>query len=230
MFELAEIAQALDPLMVWGYREHPRFPEAEPREHQATAERFADYLLGRSHNAESIPKNLRALRSLLSKDQDGAQEELLERFLVRKEDAEGSVRGWLLMERPAVLSIEPRERRFLGLALEELNQNDRVYGPRHSPAYRPQVTVSEGCLRVRFRFREDIKGDAVERLETVRCGRLQDTSEPWPDRNFASHGTGLYLANLAAAVVGWRLSIDRIDAAQNTVVFLLERVGDGGED
>jgi len=38
----------------------------------------------------------------------------------------------------------------------------------------------------------------------------------------ASHGTGLYLANLAAAVVDWRLSILEIDKAWFS--YALEKV------
>ncbi len=51
------------------------------------------------------------------------------------------------------------------------------------------------------------------RLQRLRSAKLQSLFDPDPrkDREIPSHGTGLYLANLAASVVGWRLQITNIE-------------------
>src|SRR5262249_23698855 len=49
------------------------------------------------------------------------------------------------------------------------------------------------------------KGRIRERLMSLMTGDLQEMIPPRQAPNVSSHGTGLYLANLAAAVVGWRL-------------------------
>lgn len=254
VLELTEIAQALDPLMVWSRRNDPLLSELP--ELPATAESFAYYLLGRSRNAESIPKNLRALQSLLLEAEDkGGRKTVLD--LLRELTLQGPESGdgtadrpdWVLLkvtgeERFATEKHSPSEKelRYLRLVLEELHQNDRVYGPpdprkeRDRPQVRVHFRQPEGTnqrpieVSIRFRFRGDIAEEARKRLEEIAKKRLQQPYRPWDDRRFPSHGTGLYLANLAAAIVGWRLYFGENDIKGNAVTFHLERVAsEGGE-
>ena len=60
---------------------------------------------------------------------------------------------------------------------------------------------------------------------------LQATFEPRDQRDLGSTGSGLYLANMAAAMAGWKLWIDNVktdesDASLARCCFLLSEVDD----
>jgi hypothetical protein len=244
VLELEEIAQALDPLLVWGRRDGRT---GDPEEPGARADHFARYLLARSRDAESIPKNLRTLQGLLASqrgDPKGSKggahprnswlvKDLLPDF---RPTPTGGVcsptpenPGWNLDGEGKDISLSDREVRFLRMALKELDQNDRIYGPRlldrSLPEHWPRIQLRpDGIdgLILRFALRPDAEN--ARRLRGLKKQRLQSLYPRREARNVASHGTGLYLANLAASVVDWRLGIQEIQADEGWFSFLLERV------
>lgn len=244
VLELIEIAHVLDPLKVQGYLERGRPPAFFNRPPAGTAEGFATYLLGRSRNAESIPKNLRTLQNLLvSREERGEEvpiQEVIDRALRHGPESTHTTRSrWDVPKRPAI-SVPRTDARFLELIIRELDQNDRAYGPADSQASdwgRPKVTFKRRTekdvvhrVAIRFQIRRDLRRagreNALVRLRELCDQGLQAPFRPWPDRSYASHGTGLYLANLAAAVVHWRLQIMRkkFNANTRTVTFYLDKL------
>jgi hypothetical protein len=236
VLELEEIAQALDPLLVWEHREIGR--ASDPGKSGTRAEYFARYLLARSRDAESIPKNLRTLQGLLRRGEVKKRKfqlvrDLLSDFLPQdgayRPDREN--RGWFLpkKERSKKISLDAGELRFLRMALKELDQNDRIYGPpveeRSAPVHWPRLELNPGGKRgLRLTFPLGYDEENLSRLRELRDQRLQALYPRRQARDVASHGTGLYLANLAAAVVEWRLRIQAINEDEKWFSFLLEHV------
>jgi hypothetical protein len=114
-----------------------------------------------------------------------------------------------------------------------LAQNDYRHGLRGQPGaqrsledYYPKLKGSasgqsgEAQVLLTFYYPETFH----ERLEEVvkTSDSLQKMVAARPEPQFTSHGTGLYLANLAASAVGWKLEFD--DYSQpGVLVFSLRR-------
>lgn len=225
VLELEEIAQALDPLLVWKHRDEG--PQLPPVDGFSKAEGFAKHLIARAEEAESIPKNLRSLQGLLDPEkieQQGTLKDLLTDF-------------W--PECMVTTAAQPlaapvaRELRFLRIIFKELDQNQhKYYGPT-MPAGWPRISVRTRIL-VHFPLRlpkasddRRISASIEENLETLRYlyrKGLQQLIAPKDARTVASHGTGLYLANLAASVIGWSLKISRVSEKSGLLSFTLRPV------
>jgi hypothetical protein len=206
ILELEEIAQALDPV---GVRSTFRTDGGKVPPPLSTAQRFARYLVRRAEGAESIPKNLRVLHTMLTAD-------------LRRGPADSQL-TWLLDQHEWQLNgnditISQAEMVALGIVLEELAQNDERHSgleesEHPSPKLLP-ITGSDG-IELWFPFRSE-PGDESNKnrnhgrlLELERNG-LQTTFLPKQSPDVGSTGSGLYLANMAAAVVGWKLWIKKI--------------------
>jgi hypothetical protein len=219
VLELEEIAQALDPLLVWKHRDDGQLP---PSSGLSKAEGFAKHLIARAEEAESIPKNLRSLQGLLDPEnieQQGTLEDLLDDFW----------HGCTITNAGEVLDPPvARELRFLRIIFKELDQNQhKYYGPT-MPAGWPQIKLEAG-ISMTFPLRlpkadddKRIVASIEENLETLRylyTKGLQQLIAPKDTRTVASHGTGLYMANLAASVIGWRLTISNVSEANGILSF-----------
>lgn len=239
IFELEEIAEVLDPLLVWKFRDGGRLPLAiEPEGGAPTARRFSTYLVRRAQSVESIPKNLRILRALgdsPSHEPEGQGAEGVTSFrdLLRqlqitviedRNSAAGDRTGInaVGVSRPEDLEVDvpkpnERERRHLALAVNELFRNGRKHSAlakglqRRVTKPRAEPLKLRG-IKLRFSFDTGEIGREHEnylRLRELRDQGIQAPLPPRRDRRVASTGAGLYLANLAASIVGWRLSIPK---------------------
>ncbi len=232
LLEVWEIAQALDPIRTW---EHAG--TSHSRIAAGTAGRFADYLLVRAVKAEAIPKNLRSLQGLLSfssntkaetdvPDSSASLLHLLEEFKKRE--------SWCVLNGSAWdrIPLLPRPYHFLRLTLGELAQNDRAHGLRSRPellrglgenSWLPLVYEGDdGWPRFQFSYPPDDDQRVSETVEQSR--NCQTMVKARREPRLPSHGSGLYLANLAAASVGWKLDIDA--HGNGTLVFKLKRVAE----
>lgn len=230
VLELEDIAQVLDPVRVWRFRDAGRRDQDDTisdklsgNRDESIAGRFSNYLLRRAQGAQSIPKNLRALQAILespvdypspqmrSEDRRYSVENLLKRFYDEEwspgEDDDGE----------GVFS--KRVFSHLILVLEELNQNYLKFARKErgkEEGGRPRVW-RDGRSRLLLTFPFDLEDDdfhnkATRETNYSRLARLlgQSPQEPMgrrSDRRYTSTGSGLYLANFAASVVGWRLSL-----------------------
>jgi hypothetical protein len=240
ILELGEIAQALDPLCAEGARSYCTQETSVTASRWGAADGFAQYLLGRARNAGSIPKNLRALQELVSVEIDHDLErrrtiplnDLLDQCLRKWKEAgplAQLVDGTSSGAGAGAACLDYSDAVFLGLALKELAQNNENYGePNRTPlvglcGLLPEDPSALNAFSLEFYYREAIRKQAAKRLHWLRVHGLQQPSRPWPDRQVASHGTGLYLANLAASIVGWKLEISKLDEPSNSVEFILAR-------
>ena len=243
ILEFWEIAQTLDPIGVWAYQDG-RSPKPGASSPQTAAARFADYMVRLARNAEAVPKNLRLLRDLLqhSLTQAGARartKEFVDLFHdLQPEGPRRPERGanWRRKAGPLWLRDEPRDlaierpvARFLRLALDELADNDRVHGlpirDRCGSIEWPRARILDVNVHpfgVELEFRYPPRKQS--RLAEVQERGLQDTQDPERASGVASHGTGLYLANLAAAVAGWQLKMDPPGEPSGRLVFHLVKV------
>lgn len=196
----------------------------------STAARFADYLLQRALKAEAIPKNLRSLQGLLGfapsssrlGDPDGGPSPRLTLGRLLGEFQENF--SWVLdPPAQAFFANENLDRRgydFLHLTLSELAQNDRVHGAggrpesqdhgRQEAGLAPRVSAvgPRPAMGLRLEFHYPGNGEAFRRVKQLAASALQGMIAPHADPRFPSHGTGLYLANLAAGAVGWKLELE----------------------
>ncbi|HKH43299.1 MAG TPA: hypothetical protein VKM72_01400 [Thermoanaerobaculia bacterium] len=207
LLEVWEVAQALDPRRTWEQDDLEgengnRGSRDTQRPATTTAGRFADYLLQRALKAEAIPKNLRSLQGLLSFTGEGSSPELTLRSLIEKD-----VESWEVdLETLPRAPLDRRTYHFLHLTLNELLQNDRMHG---IPGTKPTIQVEPSppgkpALCFEFRYPAD-DPKARERARELADLRLQTMMPPREEPRLPSHGTGLYLANLAAGAVGWKL-------------------------
>ena len=228
LLELWEIAYSIDPIQSWEMETTGK-PLVD-QDSLSVSTQFSQYLISRAHFAESIPKNLRNLQGLLAYESrrrdlhqtsDSNRWNLLN-LLSRFSDPEYPNGPWLHCKSdessgtqdPARNQLrDERTFHFLHLALEELGQNHKVHG---HPSYQPHFyRVISGSVALKMLFPycndetvrqriEEIVGIIGEH-ESVQTmfPAFEATSEP-------SHGSGLYLATLAAAAVGWRLGVHDI--------------------
>lgn len=246
LFELQEIAHALDPLLVRRYRQGD-WPAVEVQETgpvKPVAQRFAEYLMTRSERAESLPENLRTLFSLLDRTGTETEKEAkhsLDELLKPFERWHGDWKG---VER----KLNGDELRHLGLVLKELELNDEKHArERRQTAVRVRTPGKTGlALEIELRFplapkeraeyrrlksRKPDAGPAdpprgnLGRLYVLQKDRLQCPIEPRRDRRVASSGMGLYLANFAAAIVNWKLEISKVgpEGSDGLCIFSLSR-------
>ena len=221
VLELGEMAQALDPFMFF---QKPN-GENEPRPGKDSMERrFAWYLRNRSSYSESVPKNLRSLQGLMEQPEGGG-EEGNKLFEVLKGLGEGIWDEGLDPGKSAFL-LDEAEKKTLQLTVGELVQNHKYHGYKHperKPSFEIVARASEfgqsGYVSLLGEAGFDERKHSVavfftfyfwkrdfERIDSLEID-LQKPVQPFTNRDRPSHGTGLYLANFAAAVVGWRLEI-----------------------
>lgn len=230
VLELAEMAQALDPVRAEELRNAPG-PDGGPegKGEDSTARRFASYLVRRARAAESIPKNLRVLQTLLSSPAVGEAGDERDSFRSKQllspfgSSAVPEPFRWNLTELRLrsndSLPLSQDELSFLRLTLEELSQNQRKHsGLRRAGQSCPRVEALPGetgaglvltfpfCMKAGDEERTDSNFGRLKQLSEV---GLQELLDPRPRFGGASTGTGLYLANLAAAVVRWQLAIEK---------------------
>lgn len=200
--------------------------------------RLANYLLRTASRAEVVPKNLRTLRSLMGYASDAlpagpprspadmAGTARSTGVLPNADRGEYLLSGlfdslskWWGVETLPEMKLDARAYHFLRVTLSELDQNHRLHGLGDE---RPMVVTNgeslfaelnsprDGLL-VKFPFASDVANR--DRLQRVLADseNLQRPVSPQRDSEKKSHGTGLYLANLAAAAVGWQLKIVRIE-------------------
>jgi hypothetical protein len=234
VFELEEIAQNLDPLMVWEFRDRNRtLTDETPSTRMTVAWRFAHYLLQRAYRAESIPKNLRALFGILEASQgaNSSTQMILGRHLLAP-FADRSYRPWDCGDlAQSEEKISARAFQCLHLILSELDQNDRKYagndaGLSGRPLVVREPTSEPNQIKLMINFKFGHSEEKLQRLKEAKAGNLQKPLSPHVKRETPSSGAGLYLANLAAAVVGWELKIERV-VGRNPLcscVFSLTRI------
>ena len=237
ILELEEIAQALDPVSV----DEIRAGRPVSGGSASTAQRFAAYLIRRARSAQSIPKNLRALQTMLtSRLRPEGQQPMgdLSSLLSNWPD-------WFEKKEP-IIRVEEPKLALLGITLDELAQNHAKHsglsrrGKDLEAAPLPRIEVTGEPARelsLEFPFFVEFGDLANEssnyrRLKAVE-GKdgLQATFEPRDQRDLGSTGSGLYLANMAAAMAGWKLWIDNVktdesDASLARCCFLLSEVDD----
>ena len=211
---LWEVAQALDPEQTWKSEDREKRSSVEQR--TSRKQQFADSMLNTAFKAEVIPKNLRNLQWLLcyrtekldpSPGRKG--KETLQDLLRDYEEV------WDVENRGALdLPLKVDESHFLRFILNELQDNQG-----HNLRTPPKPLVA-----VQYRDEKDEKTGQVWRYPSIdftfycdedKLGRimklvevgLQEPVDFDPNSYLRSHGTGLYLANLAAAAVGWELGI-----------------------
>ncbi|HSK79299.1 MAG TPA: hypothetical protein VLQ45_22795, partial [Thermoanaerobaculia bacterium] len=237
---LWEVAQALDPEQTWKRSEQKReegngAPKANHRQRRSRAARFADAMLDTALKAEVIPKNLRNLQWLLSYDSQniaskGAAEEpateaaggrsslRLTELLAEFTDEEY---GWKVDALEADVELELRESHFLRFILNELADNQGHNGtiPLASPV---AALKDESPYSIRLVF--SCHSSKEDRIDKLRKADLQQPIPPDPTSFMRSHGMGLYLANLAAGAVGWKLTIEDSKDPER-IPFVLSRRG-----
>lgn len=125
-----------------------------------------------------------------------------------------------------ILQVEQSKLALLGITLDELVQNHAKHsglsrlGNGLEAVHIPRIEVageSERILSLVFPFFVEA-GDLTNgssnysRLKLKEgLDGLQATFEPRDQRDLGSTGSGLYLANMAAAMAGWKLWIDRVE-------------------
>lgn len=233
---LWEVAQTLDPERTWQREDKKMRTGVDPRHSRAA--RFADDMLNTAVKAEVIPKNLRNLQWLLCYrsgtdplDVDSA------RMLTPVQEKESRSLNALLDEfvndhqwdirfnsRGEVDKLEVRDIHFLRFILNELLDNEGHNPKKPKP---PSVSVDIGPpYKIRLEFQCD--PEKYERLREVKqmSGNLQKPVSADPKSCTRSHGMGLYLANLAAAAIGWKLEIGEFDGSRRGFLpFELSRKG-----
>lgn len=198
LLELWEVAQALHPQAAWDHEEDVN--GVRDREDMATATRFAHYLLTSARNAESIPRVLRTLRGLLQTVPDGVEEPRGD--LVAFLDDFAEEHGWqpVAGSYKGHFHISRRERHFLRLTLREIAENDDLHGSGGKVKIELKgVGPKPPTISISCRADEEHR----KRLRNFRPQLQSMQTMIQPLENVPSLGTGLYLANLAAARVGW---------------------------
>jgi hypothetical protein len=226
ILELQEIAHALDPYLVYRYREGRQADEPDA----PVAESFARYLMERSERAESVPKNLRTLFSLLDPQINGNAPPSFFNLLMEFVDRDPCNRKLDLGEVGNIQIRSREEYLSLRLILNELDRNDEKHSIKNShidvrALQEPltfifdcsfQISLEEGEEFEEFR---DRRGEGMTarlprynlaRLWALRENKLQAPIEPRFDRSVPSTGMGLYMANFAASVVRWELQVTEV--------------------
>lgn len=229
---LEEIGDALDPLLSEEYRKHDRDPQMLPGRAGSTAARFAGYLMRRARSAEAIPQTLRTLQGVLRASLDDPRHLLPveessadprhrrasgeRELLTMIEDLAG--KSWKTPNpSPAAdaTALSAAQKALLKLALDELYNNDQVHGGRDDRRNKGRKNPTTVAWKDGLEFTFPCRDEALVRFAGLLDWDLDDPPaeprrvdlpvEPWPDRRIPSHGTGLYLATLAAAIAGWDL-------------------------
>ncbi|MFH1469880.1 MAG: hypothetical protein ABIO70_36185 [Pseudomonadota bacterium] len=214
---------------------NPQRGDAQPREQDpappSQLDRYSTYVEGRARHLESIPTTLRTLKGLVSTPGQGSPGQGAK--LPGGEDsapAEVEVKvkdlldGWSVQSGSTAGAEEMRlthqEARHLALVFGELKRNHEIHGLRErsrvdpagaaaGAAQQASVACYDDANTISFTFTNLQPEDARRLLEPNIGQRLLD---PHTDVRRESHGTGLYLVSLAAAVVGWRLEVSVIEA------------------
>jgi hypothetical protein len=170
----------------------------------------AGALTEQAEHARSIPKNLRSLYHLLSRATADARQEVKVLDVFHQAfGAEGLTRDQLHIipgMEAAIVSTEVAA--AFGLIFGELASNHRVHGD----ALRRRIKIN-GELRDGKPIKimvtlptSEASQKSPARLVKVALARMEGFLDP-AEGVEESSGVGLYLANLAASTVGWRLSI-----------------------
>lgn len=214
LLDLWEIAQVLDPKQTWEQEDRERKDQDQASSRAAL---FAKYLLNAASQAEVVPKNLRNLQGLLGyplrpPGKDRYLEDLLREM------------NWTIKGAIPAVRFPARAYHFLRLTLRELAQNHQIHGRPEEP---PKVgSTSSDPVQIGIEFPYD-QAEHLKRLNDVfrLSENLQRPVAPQTAPHAKSHGTGLYLANLAAAAEGWRLEMSDPSLSPGTLRFLLSKEG-----
>jgi hypothetical protein len=236
---LHEIAQNVAPGLVGRQRDATTAMTSRRREAESVRARFAAYLLGCAQRAEGIPRTLRTLQEVL--EGTSPHDAGLEQFTIREvfqslhvtsdvfESLHAAPKTWNIEHRGTPRPLDDREFYLLRLVVGELKQNDvdHGFGGSDDPARAPVVVIDDERVSLTFFF-PDPEGASYERLiQKVYPKGLQSGVPAHHDPQRPSHGMGLYLASLAAAIVGWRLTMSepqRSADASGSVGFVLVKV------
>jgi hypothetical protein len=219
LLELWEVAQVLDPLKSWNGESSQGSIESGNKT-MPTAARFASHLLDRARSAECIPKNLRTLRGLLGSESGPDSGEIALGDLVTEFARRN---GWKqTSECVDGDQLTGHEAYYLQLCLDELAHNHREHGSQKTGPTIARDSCCKGSTRLTVccRFHE---GDRAE-IDSVlgSSGGLQKLVSVDDSTEVPKHGSGLYLANLAAATAGWKLEYRLLQPDQ--LVFSLTKV------
>lgn len=183
---------------------------------------FGEALTIQAERARAIPKNLRSLYQLLGRaaQKGGADVSVAAIFCeaLERESPESRLNPEGKVEST---KVSPSVAAALGLVFGELASNHRVHG---DSKRRIDITLAPQTDRTRFEIKLPVpplpkqEGDERKRIEEKRerfvqvaQTQMQFFLEPARDVDESS-GVGLYLANLAASMVGWRLAIVQLRA------------------
>jgi hypothetical protein len=220
--ELEEIAEVLNPRKVWDFRDQGRNSAAlltkDPG--ASTAEKFAIYLLGRASRAESIPKNLRMLQALLGSPEESDDDRKFADLVEPYQNPRNKEFAWKVSTKgdDGPVELSWHEARYLSLVLEELDQNQRKHawpGDWLTEKPCPELAFLPTERKLMLRFPLAVEAETADEITlSTNIGRLRYLEKNGfslidPNRNpgVSSSGTGFYLADLAAAIANWRLSI-----------------------
>jgi hypothetical protein len=196
-------------------------------DHESSVEHHAAALSDQAEQARAIPKNLRALYQLLM---TGRETQTRIQSL-RRSQAEQPSAGVLVVDifdqafsaeqlpeakikydKKSSRKVPPAVAASLGLVFGELASNHRVHGKLIGDA---ELNDEETSIGQRYEVVVGVPAAPnLDRLIDVALGAFQGFSPP-NDAVEESSGVGLYLANLAASVVGWNLSLRGQDKLRN---------------
>ncbi|HEX7942283.1 MAG TPA: hypothetical protein VF488_10785, partial [Gemmatimonadaceae bacterium] len=218
VFRLLELSHVLSPQFESSENQTGRDVRPERASHdrkhrgaraEGTVERFAISLQRQAEQAGNAPKNLRTMFSILESMDDPSQGaavgDVLQDVAARAMPGLGPLDGRDCLTR--------QEAACLGIAFQELATNHEVHGDLEGT---PSARSSDGGITFTFPFEnEPSPGPAPRPEETMdRWSRIMELHKMNLQRFMApalseasSNGTGLYLAQLAAAVVDWRIRV-----------------------
>lgn len=164
--------------------------------------RHADVLTEHAEQARAIPKNLRSLYQLLSRttlnDETVRVATIFEQAFIAEEVVESRIKTGR-----DVPEVGPEVATALGLIFGELASNHRVHGKRDGDVVLRSINARS--LEVELPIRQGTR-EEYARLVHVALTRMQSFLAP-AEGVEESSGVGLYLANLAASTVGWKIEI-----------------------
>jgi hypothetical protein len=218
VLQLWETAHALDPEAAGASIARGPHPS-----HLGTVKRFAYTLGAQLREAEGVPKNLRTLYDLIAQRDGGDQPaQPRTRSITVEQLLEIMRRAFGLAPAGSRYDAVSREGRLLALIARELKQNYDVYG---SVEELPQVERKQQTVSVRLLLHEDAHRRVRQRARLAALTHIglrrflsRDKDEE------SSNGMGLYLASLAAASIGYRLSVSYSAQDRDYVRFTLEYV------
>ncbi len=191
-FEFKEISHSLNPYEI-----------ADGQVKLQGASRFSEYVSRRAEHLENIPATLRVLQGLMSTSTENNSSLQVHSLI---EEMHKLMGDWFTYENSCGSSIENlslsnnRTSFFITLVIRELNMNWKIHGFYNNKTCRQKVTLKIDEEGFHYTF-QGIESYDINRLVKF---EQQDRHQ---DIHRISHGTGLYLARLAAAMIDWCLKI-----------------------